>query len=176
MTWGGATANQLEWVRATVERYEKPLIRHAARIVGDADRARDVVQDTFLRLCEANQAKVDSRLAGWLFTVCRNRALDVRRKDTRTSAPVNEPQHNTSSSPATKAEQNETQRLVLRTLSTLPADQQEALRLKFQDQLTYREISQVMGKSLGTISNLLTLALAAMRSQLETPLAAPKEA
>ena len=39
------------WVRSAVARYEGPLTLYAARLLGDADRARDVVQDTFLKLC-----------------------------------------------------------------------------------------------------------------------------
>ena len=39
------------WVRRAVDRYEGPLTLYAARLLGDADAARDVVQETFLRLC-----------------------------------------------------------------------------------------------------------------------------
>ena len=39
------------------------------------------MQDAFLRLCQADRAKVDGHLAAWLYTVCRNRAYDVRRKE-----------------------------------------------------------------------------------------------
>ncbi|MHC4697788.1 MAG: RNA polymerase sigma factor, partial [Planctomycetota bacterium] len=58
---------KLEWIRSTLERYEGPLTRYAARITGDTESARDVVQETFLRLCAQNRASVDGRLAEWLF-------------------------------------------------------------------------------------------------------------
>ena len=41
-----------------------------------------------------------------------------------------------------------------------------AFRLKFEDDLTYREISQVMGVSLGTVNRLITAALVAVRGRL----------
>ena len=66
-----------------VERYEGQLVRYAARITGDVERGRDVVQDAFLRLWREDRAKVDGHLAEWLYTVCRNRALDVQRKERR---------------------------------------------------------------------------------------------
>ena len=69
------------WVRAAVDRFEGPLTTYACRLIGDRDRACDVVQDTFLKLCLQDRAWVDSHLAEWLFTVCRNRALDVLRKE-----------------------------------------------------------------------------------------------
>ena len=76
-------SSRSSWVHAALERYEQPLIRYAARFTGDVERAREVVQDTFLKLCAADRAKVESRLAPWLYTVCRNRALDVRDKEVR---------------------------------------------------------------------------------------------
>src|SRR4051794_2063666 len=71
------------WVRRAVERYEGPLTLYAARLLGDPDAARDVVQEAFLRLCAQDRAAVEPHLAEWLFTVCRNRALDVLRKESR---------------------------------------------------------------------------------------------
>ena len=70
--------------------------------------------------------------------------------------------------PRVVAARHEAHELVLGALDALPNDQQEAFRLKFNDELTYREISQVMGKSLGTVSNLITAAMTTIRQQLRT--------
>src|SRR5476651_570419 len=64
-------------------RHHAPLLRYAARLTGDADRAQDVVQDTFVRLMAQPPGAVDGHLAEWLFTVCRHRAVDVLRKEGR---------------------------------------------------------------------------------------------
>jgi hypothetical protein len=66
--------------------YTMPLIRYAAHIIGDIERAREVVQDTFLKLCHQRPAQIRTHLTQWLYTVCRNRALDVRRKERRMTA------------------------------------------------------------------------------------------
>jgi RNA polymerase sigma factor (sigma-70 family) len=78
-----ANSTKADWVHAALRQYEGSLVRYAAQITGDLDRARDVVQDTFLRLCHEPQSKVEPHLAQWLFKVCRNRALDVLRKESR---------------------------------------------------------------------------------------------
>ena len=39
-----------EWFRTVVDRFEGPLVRYAKSITGDTERARDVVQEAFLRL------------------------------------------------------------------------------------------------------------------------------
>ena len=80
---GDPDLDDKEWIRAAVARFEGPLTLYAARLLGDADRARDVVQDTFLKLCRQDAREIRDRLAEWLFTVCRNRALDVLRKEGR---------------------------------------------------------------------------------------------
>jgi RNA polymerase sigma factor (sigma-70 family) len=157
------------WIDAALTRYEGPLLRYATRFTGDPERARDVVQDTFLKLCTADRRKVEERLAAWLYTVCRNRALDVRSKEGRMGslhAVHEEGVANGGSGPEARVAQGEVQRVVVAALETLPAEQQEAFCLKFQDQLSYREIGEVMGVSLGTVSNLITAALGELRTQL----------
>ncbi len=39
------------WLRGVLAEYERPLVAYAARITGDVESARDVVQEVFLRLC-----------------------------------------------------------------------------------------------------------------------------
>jgi len=68
--------------------------------------------------------------------------------------------------PSAQAEREENSRLVLAALNELPADQREACLLKFNDELTYREIGRVMGKSVGTVSSLLTGALNTIRKRM----------
>jgi len=170
--------NETDWVTEALEMYERPLVSYAARITGDLDRARDVVQDTFLRLCRAERTKVEGHLAAWLYRVCRNRALDVRKKEARMQTM---PEGTVEGFPAptrgprAAAVGRETHRLLLTVLGELPPDQQEAFRLKFGDELTYREISRVTGRSLGTISKLLTEALGTVRTRLRAELEPARE-
>ena len=65
------------WVDAAIEQYQGPLLRYAQHFVFDLELARDVVQDTFLKLCKQSESEMRPKLAKWLFTVCRNRAIDV---------------------------------------------------------------------------------------------------
>ncbi len=166
---GDRTTTRADWVAATLSRYEQPLVRYTTRITGDAERARDVVQDAFLRLCAAERTAVEGREAGWLYTVCRNRALDVRRKEGRMD-PLPEAKvarlHSDTPGPGDQAARRQEHRRAIVAIGSLPEDQQEAFRLKFQDQLSYREISQVMGVSLGTVSALVTRGLTEVRRQL----------
>lgn len=157
------------WIHSTVDQFEGPLVRYAARLTGNVEAARDVVQDTFLRLCRAERNEVQPHLAQWLFTVCRNRALEVARKETRmktlTEERACEAVYASSSQTAT-IENRETLSQVLELLDTLPPNQQEVMRLKFQNGLSYREISEVTELSVTNVGYLLHTAIQSLRRKL----------
>jgi RNA polymerase sigma factor (sigma-70 family) len=161
-------AGASEWLRSVVDGYEGPLIRYAARITGDVDRARDVVQDTFLRLCEQDRQELDGRLAEWLYTVCRRRAIDVKRREHRMRATLPEELDRCAcNAPSTDAlERDETHAVVLAVLGRLPENQQEVVRLKFQSGLSYREIAAVTGLSVTNVGYLLHVALKKVRGEM----------
>src|SRR5262245_5613103 len=72
-----------DFVPNAFARYGERLAEYAARILGDRDRAADVVQETFLRLCRERREEIEPKLVQWLYTVCRTRALDIQRKERR---------------------------------------------------------------------------------------------
>lgn len=168
---------QAAWVRQALDTYERPLVRYAARFTGDLDLARDVVQDTFVKLCRENPAKLNGRLAPWLYTVCRNRALDVRKKEGRMQALQQteaEARPDASPGPGARASAREEHALVLEAVAGLPTNQQEAFRLKFEHGLTYRDISRVMNMPLSTVNYTIAQALTAVRARLRGTIDMPR--
>ena len=164
-----------EFIRAALERFEAPLVRYALGFTGDLETARDVVQDTFLRLCEQPPGATDGHLAQWLFTVCRNRALDVRRKQSRmtTCTETTEAEldrrafADRAPTPADAADTRERAAHALGLLADLPLNQREVVRLKFQHQLSYQEIAAVTALSVGNVGFLLHTALKTLRLRME---------
>lgn len=157
------------WVRTAVDRFQGPLTLYAARLLGDADAARDVVQETFLRLCSQDRAAIDGRLAEWLFTVCRNRALDVLRKESRMTR-LSEEQVQRCLSPAPGppdvAERRELASRVLALIDDLPTSQREVIRLKFQNGFSYQEISRISGHSVSNVGYLIHSGMKTLRGLL----------
>ncbi len=162
-------ATRLGWVSAALDRYEGRLLRYAHRITGDEERARDVVQDTFLKLCKEDPSELNGRLAQWLYTVCRNRALDVRRKESRATILSDEmpgPTGHRERNPLDTAEQSDTLRLILSEIDELTPNQQECIRLKFQHGLSYREISSVTGLTSTNVGFLIHIGLKRVRERI----------
>jgi RNA polymerase sigma-70 factor (ECF subfamily) len=163
---GRKASRDTGWIRDAFDRYEGPLVRYALRLTGDLETARDVVQDTFLRLCRQSRERVESHLAAWLFTVCRRRALDVARKLARVqpAGAVDRACPATAQDQATMAEQQEAAGRLLSLLDTLPAREQEIVRLKFQNGLSYREIAKVMDLSISNVGYLIHQAVRKLRA------------
>jgi RNA polymerase sigma-70 factor (ECF subfamily) len=155
-----------DWLTQALERYEGPLLRYALRMTGNLERAREVVQDTFLKLWETDPKTVEDHLAPWLFTVCRNRVLDVQKKEKRMH-PVEEPIVLAPDiGPAEQYEKRQTQNTLFQLVDSLPPNQREVVRLKFQNDLSYREIAEVLGLSVSNVGFLLHTAIRAIRDKL----------
>jgi RNA polymerase sigma factor (sigma-70 family) len=159
-----------EWLHRAFGRFEAPLTVYAARITRDLERARDVVQDTFLRLLGEQRETVEPYLAEWLYTVCRNKALDIRRKEKRMTAlsdvragqqPALLPL------PPESAERADTHARALHYLSHLSDNQQEVIRLKFQHGLSYKAISTITRLSVSNVGFLIHTGLKILRERLD---------
>ena len=170
-----ADGEQPERVRTAFRQFEGPLLRYAQRITGDLERAQDVVQETFLRLWKEDLGELDGRLAQWLYTVCRNTALDVRRKEARMTTlaePIAPDTSDNELSPADVVATADTAEQVLGWLDRLPDNQREVIRLKFQNGLKYRQIAEITGQSVNYVGFLIhkgikSLREKAARSQIE---------
>ncbi|MGE0711131.1 MAG: RNA polymerase sigma factor [Planctomycetota bacterium] len=163
------------WLLEQLRAHEGPLLRYARRLLpGDEERARDVVQDTFLKLCAEPREKVEGHAREWLFRVCRNRAFDVRKKEARmtTTEEVGakvapEP------GPAATTEGKETRSRLLQLVDSLPEKQREVVLLKFQDGLSYKEMARITQQSVGNVGTLLHTAIKTLRQRLEAQDARP---
>jgi RNA polymerase sigma factor (sigma-70 family) len=157
------------FIEKAVEQHESALIGYARTFVYDLDRARDVVQDTFIRLCQQDPEKVRDSLKGWLFTVCRNRCLDVLRKDKRIE-PLDELRWQkvagSEAAPDEQAEKDEQVAHVMRYMDRLAKNQREVILLKFQQGMSYAEIRDVTGLTEGNIGFLIHTGLKRLREWL----------
>lgn len=156
-------------MRSVVDAHAADLTRYAASILGDSDIAKDVVQDSFVRLWQQPRAEVADHIRPWLFRVCRNRALDLRRKGGRVK-PLDAATHDTTPAeapgPGQIAEQRDSHARILQLMRDLPENQREVVRLKFQNGLSYKEIASVTELSTGNVGFLLHTALHTLRMRI----------
>jgi RNA polymerase sigma-70 factor (ECF subfamily) len=171
MTFSTADAHS-EWVTQIVDEYQDRLIRYAQRFVGDVQAANDIVQDTFLKLCGEDADKLRPIVAQWLYRVCRNRALDVRKKERRMNhTNVAELERNATAnksgkSPEHDASVQDESAKALRALTFLPDNQQEVIRLRIEHGMSYRQISEITELSVSNVGYLLHTGLKTLRERL----------
>jgi RNA polymerase sigma factor (sigma-70 family) len=152
----------------TLERYERPVIRYALGVVHDLDQARDIAQDVFIKLSQNLSTLDRERIAPWLFTVCKNRALDHLRKHQRLlpmETTAIDQQSSSAPGPSEVIEEQELTQQLSRWMSELPEKQREAVRLKFESGLSYKEISEVLQTSIGNVGTLIHLGVTNLRER-----------
>src|SRR5438046_2795128 len=156
-----------ERMEALMRRFEIPLVQFATRIIGDRELARDVVQETFMKF-QRNGASENPKPATWLFTVCRNHALNVCRKERRLmylDEELIESREAEQPTPFEQVEHQEAAGFLLCIVATLPPRQREVIQLKFQNDLTYQQIAEITKTTANNVGVLIHTALRTLRQR-----------
>ena len=107
------------------------------------------MQHTFLRLCDQSPSELEDRLAAWLYTVCRNRALDWLRTSGRQES-LNGHESDQilgrEQDPAAAAENKDLYKRLRRLIDELPAHQREVIDL-WLDGFSNVEIAEITERS-----------------------------
>jgi len=163
----GADADS-ERMQTLMKRFEIPLVQFATQITGDRERAKDVVQETFVKFQRNGALSQQSEPATWLFTVCRNGALNVCRKEKRMmylDLEMIESREDKQPMPYEELERKEAAGFLLRIVATLPPRQQEVIQLKFQNDLSYQQIAEITKTTANNVGVLIYTALKTLRQR-----------
>ncbi len=165
---GGESRRPSGLAERAFSEHQAALVRYAMRLLGDRERARDVVQDTYARLLAQREQEIDGHVVEWLYTVCRRRAYDVLRKENRLKSFEEgevERVRSDEPRPGRALETGETMERLLRLINTLPENQQEVIRLKFQNGFSYKEISRITDLSVSNVGFLIHTAVQKLRRE-----------
>ena len=164
-------------LRSAMSDFEIPLTKYAVSILGDLEQARDVVQDTFLKLYKQDPEKVRKKVKSWLFTVCRNHCYDLIKRNRRTSnLEEDEISYITSNDDNPfqvisflegREEIDEKIKILYSLIEELPSRQREVMRLKFQANLSYKEIAETIGISSSNVGFVMHSALKKLREDMK---------
>ena len=176
--WGAPTvtrravdANEARFAQLFDE-YSSPIFNYVLRMVGDADRAADITQDTFIKayrkLDTVNEA---TSTRSWLYRIATNTAIDDMRRrrmvrpmgdDAPTFA--NRPDHRPG--PEAQVMAATLDERVQRALSTLRPNHRQCLLLSDLEDMSAHQIGEVMGLSYAAVRTLLCRARGEMRRAL----------
>lgn len=150
--------------------YYPLLCSFAADYVGTLDAARDIVQDVFLKIWERRRNwHVRTSLKAYLYQAVRNQALNCVQSAWSSRTTVIEPDATILSdvpSPRDDMRYEELAEAVKRAVQQLPERRRTAFVLHRQQELSYREIAEVMGISPRTVEVHIAKALKSLRESL----------
>jgi len=162
-------------LEALYDRFSGIVCALVLRISGNRAEAEEITQEVFWQVWQKSE-RFDPRrgsLASWLFTMARNRALDVLRArgsagDAIRRAQLDEPPSSAgAATPERRADDEERARAVRRALGELPAAQREALELAYYGGLSHAEIAARTGDPLGTVKSRIAQGILKLRGMLE---------
>ncbi|MCO4794354.1 MAG: sigma-70 family RNA polymerase sigma factor [Bacteriovoracaceae bacterium] len=152
-----------DWFQTTVKEQQSPLIRYTRKITLDNESAKDVVQESFLKLWKEEYPRIVDFIPPWLFRVCRNHAIDIKRREkklTRTEEGVE--LAIIMGDQETRTDGN----IALEALRNISSKYQEVLILKLTHELSYKEISEVTGHTTSNVGVLIHEGMKELREKL----------
>ena len=160
-------AEKDKWFKETVRDCEPRLLRFLVKMI-PLSIAREIVQEAFIKLLREDSAAIRNHTAEWLFTVCRNSALDHVRREGLIQVSSTSALTIVDQSPLALDEIETRQQLerICDAIHRLPSIEQEVIRLKFQEGFSYKEISRITGHSISYIGVLIHQAIQKIRGEL----------
>jgi RNA polymerase sigma-70 factor (ECF subfamily) len=153
-----------------VEKYKQPLVNVLYRTLRDATEAEDLAQNVFVQVYKfADRYRVEAKFSTWLFTIARNLGLNEIRRRSRHPAEsldaVTDPAEESSMprqfedrrnvSAPDRLMNDELASKVEEALAALPENQRTAILLFKEKDMSYEEISEILGCSLSATKSLI---------------------
>ena len=161
----------LDAFESLVKRYQSPLLNFITRYLGDRSAAEDLTQEVFLRIYRAAprfQAK--AKVSTWIFRIAYHLALNElqrrRRHEDLRQALHGSWEEGGQEPPTDPVERYELAEEMSSALGRLPANQRAALLLRVNQELSYREIGEVLGIGVPSVESLLFRARRKLRRSM----------
>ena len=153
------------------------MLGHLIQICGQRPQAEDCFQETFKRVHLKAHTFRGPRIEPWLLTIATRVAINGMRKNSRIKTvsldnPGPNPSHSVadnSTNPLDQLDRAERKQQVRAAVDSLPARQRATLVLAYYRQLSYREVAQTMGCSIGTVKAQMHRALKTLAVKLPQP-------
>jgi RNA polymerase sigma-70 factor (ECF subfamily) len=152
--------------------YSAPIYSYALRMIGDADRAADIAQDTFIKAYRKLDTLTDaSAVRSWIYRIATNTAIDAMRRSRKTvrmdqdeERPVEQPDGGPG--PETQVLSGLLDERIGRALLRLKPNHRQCLILSDIEDMGAVQIGEVMGMTGGAVRVLLCRARGEMRRLL----------
>jgi RNA polymerase sigma-70 factor, ECF subfamily len=151
---------------AVVRRWQRPVARFLARLVGTDAAVADLTQEVFLRAHRAvERYREEGAFSTWLYRIALNLARDAARRARKTPAPL--PLEVPARDAADDSwERRELAQTVGQALAELPEPHREVLVLRHYEGLNFEQMSRLLGVPASTLKSRFAVAIGRMRARL----------
>jgi len=166
--------------RVLIEKYQKMVVTTCKGFVSSYADAEDIAQDVFIELFESlPEFRHESKLSTWIYRISVNKSLNHIRKRKRevlfnailpsnkTNRVVNIEDSDRTDNADYKIDMKEQQMVLKSAINKLPDNQRIAFILSKYQELSYKEISEVMGVSVSSVESLLFRAKVNLQKHLK---------
>lgn len=157
--------------RLLTKQYGSTLYWHIRRIVVGHDDAEDALQETFIKIYTSiDSYKGTGQFTSWMYRIATNEALSILRRQTHFFQSIDSLgetlTNKLESETALDGEAAEV--LFQKALLTLPTQQRIAFNMRYYDDMSYEEIANVTGKSVGTLKANYHYAVEKVKNYIKT--------
>jgi RNA polymerase sigma-70 factor (ECF subfamily) len=165
--------------RELVRRYGDGVLGYLFRMTGNRDQAEDLFQETFKKVHEKARTFRGGSFKSWLFTIATRVTIDTARRKRPATISLDQPPDcdddpaplesltaRDAADPADEAVREEQKEQVRRAIESLPVGQRAALVLAYYQQLSYQEVAETLGCSVGAVKTQMSRALAKLARRL----------
>jgi RNA polymerase sigma-70 factor (ECF subfamily) len=163
-----------KWIEEQFTTLERPLVAYTRRhLGGDVEVAREIVQEAFAKLCVQAWPEIQLRVTAWMYKTCRHHAIDITRRNGRIAmlqlgnniSSLHDGSRQAAQCPVELSDELSAMR---HWIETLTDQQQEVLRLRLKDGLSYQQIAEVTNLSASNVGYHLHQAVTALRNKLHS--------
>jgi RNA polymerase sigma factor (sigma-70 family) len=167
--WKSFQQGDTEAFSAIFRKYYSPLFRFGSKLCGDHYVVEESIQELFFQLWKNRKDTPVSSVKGYLFRALRYQLFHLLKKNNHPIANItaDEPfELSYESLLIDEQEQNERHKLLMNAFSTLSPRQKEIIYLKFFQELSYEEVSEIMDINYQAARNLLYNAVKILKNYL----------
>ena len=176
----GLQSGNEESFRYLVDQYQVKVIRTCKGFVHSQADAEDIAQDVFIEVYEsAGKFRGNSELSTWIYRIAVNKSLNFLRSSRRRKvlslfdnflssdgSPAPEPSSGDDMLPDNQIHNNEQSRAINAAMATLPQKQRTAFVLNKYEDLSYKEIAEIMATSVSSVESLIFRARVNLQKKL----------
>jgi len=158
-----AIGGQEEAYKKLVDKYERALFFHILKMVKDREQVEDLVQETFVKAFDnLNTYSTNYAFSTWLYRIATNHTIDYLRKKKLKTLSIDDPVKTKDGEmemqlPDESAEtdrdiiRKQRQKIVQKAIQNLPEKYRKVIELRHMEEKSYKEISAVLDKPVGTV-------------------------